>query len=68
MAILGSLLVLVLAWLLFRHADPRDEDVWEGVALGITAESLDDHGQDAAQDLADLWQLDAERERAMRDE
>jgi len=68
MAILGGLLALLLAWLLFRDADPRNEDVWEGIALGETLELLNAHGQEAAQDAADLWQLDAERDRAMRDE
>lgn len=52
--------------LLFRNVDPVDEDAWEGVALDKTAELLTAHGEDAAQTMADLWQLDVERERALR--
>jgi hypothetical protein len=62
------MLALALAWLLFRNADPKDDAAWEGVAMASTQELLGVDGQEAAQVVADLWQLDAERERAMRDE
>jgi hypothetical protein len=62
------MLALALAWLLFRSADPKDEDVWDGVALSLTQELLAADGQDAAQIAADLWNLDRERGRSMRDE
>ena len=65
---LGAFIAFFVAWLLFRNVDEGDQAAWDGVALAETVELLDAHGQDAAQDLADLWQLDAERKQATRDE
>jgi hypothetical protein len=64
-SLLGGLLALALVWLLFRDADPKDEDVWDAVALGLTQELLAADEQDAPQIVADLWQLQVERDRAM---
>lgn len=65
-SLLGTLLALFLAWLLFRNADDKDDAAWEGVAMAETQELLAADG-DAAQVVADLWNLDVERD-AMRDE
>jgi hypothetical protein len=64
-ALLGALMAMLLAWLLFRDAEPTNEDAWEGVALERTAELLAAPGDDAAQAMADLWQLDAEHDAAL---
>jgi hypothetical protein len=59
--VLGALLALLLVSILFRRSDDND-DAREGFALATTAHVIDAHGDDAAHDLADLWQLDAERD------
>lgn len=60
-------MALFLAWLLFKDA-PNDESPWEGVAMASTQELLAADGDEAALIVADLWQLDIERDRAMRDD
>jgi hypothetical protein len=65
---LGGLLALFLAWLLFKDADPKDQSAWDGVGLALTQELLAADEPDAPQIVADLWQLDVERDRAMRDD
>jgi hypothetical protein len=66
--LLGATLALFLAWLLFRGTDPTDDAAWDGVAMASTQELLAADGDEAAQIVADLWQLDAERDQAMGDD
>lgn len=66
-SVLGGLLALALAWVLFRNAKRTDPDVWDGVALGLTEELLAADGEDVPLIAAALWQLQVERDRAMRD-
>lgn len=66
--VIGGLVASLLAWVFFRNTDDKDKSAWDGAALAITKDLIDAHGVEVAQGIADLWQLDAERAQAMRDE